>query len=239
MSNIFFQNIFEALSEVIEDYQSHISFLPTVTHNAKAGLRWDILNTNIIHQLENLNIEATITKRGFWEMLIIYSKDDNCIYTLMRKNRLDDIISNPEKNAPIYLQALSTLNTDAGLANPELFEVKTDKSDLYFVLAKLCENLKSDSFDQKTKYKIITFDTDYDFRVIDLKLSILDCTCHLLSEENIMEDIKPVYSNEVEQFDENTDHLPELKLKKKAEDRIANQNTIELKDSEQENLKEA
>lgn len=230
MSQIFFHSVFEAISEVAEDYQFLMSQFPTVTHNGRAGNRWDIINTNLIKKLENMNIEAAIIKRGFWEMAILLSYEDNCIYTLMRKNRFENIISNPAKNAPKYVQALATLNSDRGLANPELFEVQTDKSELYFVLDNLCKSLNSNSLEQKPHYKIITFDTDSEFRIIDFQLNILDYTCHKFTPENIMDSIKPIYSNEIQQVDNNTEQMPRLKLTNKAKDKIANQNSVELKD---------
>ena len=85
-------------------------------------------------------------------MVIIFSKEDNCIFTLMRKNRLDSILMNPEKNAPVYLRALTMLNEDLGLGNPGLFEIESDKNDLVFVLNKLCQNLTSSFSEQKPIY---------------------------------------------------------------------------------------
>lgn len=239
MSQLLFQNVFAALSEVSEDYQSFESKIITKTHNSKPGLRWDFINTNIIEKLENLNIEAAVTQRGFWEMVIILSKEDNCIFTLMRKNRLDSILVNPEKNAPVYLRALTMLNEDLGLGTPELFEIETDKNDLVFVLNKLCQNLTSSFSEQKQIYKIITFDTDSNFRITDFRLNVLDYTCYRLSEENLLNSVKPVYSNEIPQAENTTTQQPVLKLKKKAEDRIAGQEKIELKDIESQYSKEA
>ena len=270
MSQIFFHNVFEALSEVAEDYQFMISQYQTVTHNARAGARWDIINTNLIKKLENINIEAAIIKRGFWEMALLLSSEDNCIYTLMRKNRFEGIISNPAKNAPKYVQALATLNSDLGLANPELFEFQKDKSKLFRLskvkegfyefdkeqkkqaravyvcksltclgrLDNLCKSLNSYSIDQKPHYKIITFDTDFEFRIINFQLNILDYTCHKHREENIMNFIKPIYSNEIQQVDNNTEQMPQLKLTNKAKRRIADLNSVELKDTQQLNSKE-
>ncbi|MGI5107278.1 hypothetical protein H0R94_09685 [Treponema socranskii] len=239
MSQILFQYVFEALSEVAEDYQFQVSQFPTATHNARAGARWDIINTNLIKKFENKSIEAVIVKRGFWEMAILLSREENCIYTLMRKNRLKDIISDPGRKVPKYVQALTTLNADLGLANSELFEFQTDKSELHFVLDNLCKSLNSASLEQKPHYKIITFDTDYDFRIVDFELNVLDYTCHKLREENIMDSIKPIYSNEIQQVDDNTEKMPKLKLRKKAEDRITNLNSGELKDMEQLHSHEA
>lgn len=157
----------------------------------------------------------------------------------MRKNRLDSILMNPEKNAPLYLRALTTLNEDLGVENPKLFEIEQDKSDLVFVLNKLCQNLTSSLSEQKPLYKIITFDTDSNFRITDFRLNVLDYTCYRLSEENLLNSVKPVYSNEIPQADNTTAQQPVLKLKKKAEDRIAGQEKIELKDIASQYSKEA
>lgn len=239
MSQLLFQNVFTALSEVSEDYQSFESKFITKTHNAKPGLRWDFVNSNVIEKLSVLNIEVAVTQRGAWEMVVIFSKEDNCIFTLMRRSRLEAILINPEKNAPMYLRALTTLNEDLGLGNPVLFEIESDKSGLLFVLNKLCQNLTSNISGQKPNYKIITFDTDRNFRITDYRLFVLDYTCHKLYEESLLVSVKPVYSNEILQVENITEQKPVLKLKKKAEDRIAGQSTVELKDSESNNSKEA
>lgn len=239
MSQLLFQNVFTALSEVSEDYQSFESKIMTKTHNAKSGIRWDFINTNIIEKLENTNIEVAVVQRGFWEMIVIYSKEENCIFTLMRKSRLEDILVNPEKNAPIYLRALTTLNEELGLERPMLFEIESDKSDLISVLNKLCQNITSNLSELKPNYKIITFDTDTNFRIIDYRLNVLDYTCHKLYDENLLDSVKPVYSNEILQVEDSQEQKPALKLKKKAKDRIAGQNNIELKDNEVQNSKEA
>lgn len=239
MSQLLFQNIFAALSEVSEDYQSFESKIMTKTHNARSGLRWDFINTNIIEKLENLNIEVAVVQRGFWEMIVLYSKEEDCIFTLMRKSRLEAILVNPEKNAPIYLRSLTTLNEEMGLERPMLFEIESDKSNLISVLNKFCQNLTLNLSESKPNYKIITFDTDNNFRVIDYRLNVLDYTCHKLYDENLFDSVKPVYSNEILQVENNSEQKPALKLKKKANDRITGQNSVELKDNEAQNSKEA
>ena len=239
VSHVLFQSIFAALSEVSEDYQSFESKIITKTHNAKPGLRWDLINTNVIEKLEKLGIDSAIAQCGFWEMVVIFSREENCIFTLMRKNRLETILINPEKNAPIYLRALATLNEELRLGNPMLFEIDTDKSELSFVLNKLCQNLIPNITDQKANYKIITFDTDSNFRITDYRLNVLDCTCHQLSEENLLDTVTPIYSNEILQAETISVQKPALKLKKKAEDRIAGNSNIELRDTEGQYSKEA
>lgn len=239
MSQLLYQNIFDALSEVSEDYQSFVSRVPTKTHNAKPDIRWDFINTNVIEKLKNLNIEVAVAQRGFWEMLVIFSQEDNCIFTLMRKSRLEAIEAHPEKNAPLYLRALTTLNENFGLANPELFKVEVENPNLFFVLNKLCRGLMSNSLEQKPNYKIITFDTDSDFRITDFQLNVLDYTCHKLSDENLFSVLKPVYSNEVLQTEAANEQKPGLKLKQKAKARIAGQKTVELKDADLQYSKEA
>ena len=50
--------------------------------------------------------------------------------------------------------------------------------------------------------------------------------------------IKPIYSNEIQQVDNNTEQMPQLKLTNKAKRRIADLNSVELKDTQQLNSKE-
>lgn len=75
-------------------------------------------------------------------------------------------------------------------------------------------------------------------KIINFQLNILDYTCHKHREENIMNFIKPIYSNEIQQVDNNTEQMPQLKLTNKAKRRIADLNSVELKDTQQLNSKE-
>ena len=70
-------------------------------------------------------------------------------------------------------------------------------------------------------------------------MTVLDYTCHQLFEENLLDTVTPVYSNEILQAESIPIQKPVLRLKKKAEDRIAEQSNVELRDIEGQYSKEA
>ena len=70
-------------------------------------------------------------------------------------------------------------------------------------------------------------------------MTVLDYTCHQLFEENLLDTVTPVYSNEILQAESILIQKPVLRLKKKAEDRIAEQSNVELRDIEGQYSKEA
>lgn len=61
------------------------------TRNSVPSRIWDLLNTNIIKTLNTA--ECTIAKahRGPWEMLVIFEKTSQCIFTFMREKRFSEI----------------------------------------------------------------------------------------------------------------------------------------------------
>lgn len=61
------------------------------TSNSVPSRIWDLLNTNIIKRLDTS--ECTIAKahRGPWEMLVVFEKTSQCIFTFMREKRFAEL----------------------------------------------------------------------------------------------------------------------------------------------------
>lgn len=61
------------------------------TKNSVPARIWDLMNTNIIKTLETQDCTIAKAHRGPWEMLIVFEKTTQCIFTLMREKRFTEI----------------------------------------------------------------------------------------------------------------------------------------------------
>ena len=61
------------------------------TKNSVPARIWDLMNTNIIKMLKTQDCTIAKAHRGPWEMLIIFEKTTQCIFTLMREKRFMEI----------------------------------------------------------------------------------------------------------------------------------------------------
>ena len=79
-----------------------------ITMNSIPSRIWDILNTSLISALNVKNCSLVTTKRGPWEMLIIYEKTSQCIITFMREKRFAEIKKKTAKRKHMhYLDAFA------------------------------------------------------------------------------------------------------------------------------------
>ncbi len=232
MKSSFYQTIYSSISEAInEDYESITSQRSLHTNNSKYSLKWDLINSNILERLTEENIEVKIVKAGCWSFLLILNKNDMTLYSLMNSKRYETICSSPEKNAPLYIQALKELNSELGFAMNPLFDLTDSNSELANRLKRMC-NLFSNSTDfSKITYKILTF-TTYEKSVVDMCLKTLDTRLNELRSEKLMDYIIPNFDNSVAQMNEDEIKMPALKITKKAEKRKGEKESVSLKSQE-------
>ena len=234
MKSNFYQTIYSSISEAInEDYVSITSQRALHTNNSKYSLKWDLINSNILERLTEENIEVKIVKAGCWSFLLILNKDDMTLYSLMNSKRYETICSNPEKNAPLYIQALKELNSRLGFAMNPLFDLTDNNSELANRLKRMCNLFSSSTDFSKITYKILIF-TTYENSVVDISLKTLDTSLHELSSKKLMDYIIPNYDNSVAQMRDDEIKMPALKVTKKAEMRKGEKESVSLKS--QENL---
>ena len=232
MTTDFSQTIFNSISEAIkEDYQSFTSSRSLVTQNSKSSLRWDLINTNISEKLKSSSIEVAIARMGFWKFLLLLDKKENILYSLMNFKRYEDIVVNPQKNAPLYFKALVQLNSDFQVVSPSLFDFdnEEDSNGLKAILNRLCNSFSSKNDFGNIHYNVITFSTDINNSVVGLVLKQLDRNMQEISETNLLDTVMPIYSNEIEQVSDIDIEQPLLKIKKKGELRKGEKANISIK----------
>ncbi len=228
MQDMLIQNTFNAISEGIqEDYQALISNRNLATSNSKGSLRWDLINTNLKEMHKPTETEIAFVKMGFWEIPLLLDKKEQQIYSIMNYKRYLAILSDPEKKAPLYMKALIELNEDLGILSPSLFEFDNNLQQLRIVLNTIC-NCFSKNFNN-IHYKIIVFETDIFNNVIDLSLRTLDVNFEELAKESLLDKVSPIHSNIVVQVSPEEIYTPQLKLKRKSEERRNEKKKISLK----------
>ena len=67
-----------------DDIQADIQRNDLQTQNSVPSRIWDLLNTNVIRGLDTEDCTIARAHRGPWEMLVIYEKSSQCIFTFMR-----------------------------------------------------------------------------------------------------------------------------------------------------------
>lgn len=145
------------------DYIHNRKQLNTYTHNSTHSLIWDLINTNCKKNLgKDFICKVQKKKRGIWEFLIIYDKQSRKLITVMRENRLKQIIKHPQKYKKHYVAALSQFFNEGLKPNQaKLFNLpkNTDEQDY---LNELSKELCSDIFEeiiQNSLYVILSFNS--------------------------------------------------------------------------------
>ncbi len=78
------------------------------TRNSVPARVWDLLNTNLIEALDIDECTIAKTKRGPWEMLVIFEKSTQCIFTFMREKRFEELKKQQRKRRNMhYVDMLS------------------------------------------------------------------------------------------------------------------------------------
>ena len=74
-----------------DDIQADIQRNDLRTGNSVPSRIWDLLNTNIIKTLDTDDCTIAKAHRGPWEMLVIFEKSSQCIFTFMREKRFAEL----------------------------------------------------------------------------------------------------------------------------------------------------
>ena len=83
------------------------------TGNSIPSRIWDILNTELIDTLTPSNCIVFTKRRGIWEMVIVYEKITQCIYTFMREERFSQLQKSLHKRKHMhYLDILTKAFND-------------------------------------------------------------------------------------------------------------------------------
>ena len=109
--------------------------LDTFTQNSSPTLTWDLINSNLKRSLEEDYVCIYKKQRGIWEFLLIVDKKSKKVITIMRENRLRDIIKHPYKNKKHYSAALALLNDTLKPRQRKLVNMPLNNEDDDFLYA--------------------------------------------------------------------------------------------------------
>lgn len=239
------QKIFECLSQAIgEDSQEAKSYLNLIPNMAVSApfLNWDLFYRNLTKTFDDENVVYSITKRGMWVVLLLYDVESGLILSFMRDTRFNTIKRSRNKKIPKYIQSLIELNSELEAQNKQLTFLSDskehndcDKSELVKILNDLCANFISSIDYALSNHAIITFSDKYG-RVNSLNAYVLDNDLDIVYEQDLINVVKPLISNEVETTHTDQNEIP-LPLKPKSLKRKEDKKLVALK--EQENQKQA
>lgn len=133
------------------------------TRNSVPARIWDLLNTNLINELDIDECTIAKTKRGPWEMLVIFEKTTQCIFTFMREKRFEELKKQQRKRKNMhYVDMLSKqFNSNLLAEESQLSLFKTsfaDEDRLSELVQNLLSDLKSDA-DIVKNHVLVLFDT--------------------------------------------------------------------------------
>ncbi len=134
------------------------------TRNSVPSRIWDLLNTNLIETLKIQECTVTKTHRGPWEMLVIFEKTTQCIFTFMREKRFAELRKKQKKRAHMhYVDMLARQFNSNLIATPSQLRLFphtfSDEDRLVELIHALLADLKGD-IEVVRNHVLVLFDTE-------------------------------------------------------------------------------
>jgi hypothetical protein len=230
------QRVYECLFQAIgEDYQEAASYLNLETHISKPFLNWDLMYRNLIHEFSGSSVLYSTKKRGMWEVLLLFDTNSRMIFSFMRDTRLKSIQRNKTGQRPKYIRALLTLNDDLQAKQKQqsvfMDEDDQNKSALITLLNELCMNFTEPVIGKIQHHALIVFSISFS-QITSLKALMLDKDLDIVDDQNWLNCVRPLLSNEISKVTD-VDLAPvQLFLTDKAKQRIKQKELVELKSTE-------
>lgn len=231
-----YQCLFQALGE---DYQEAESHLNLETHVSKPFLIWDLIYRNLIQVFSESNVLYSTTKRGMWQVMLLYDKSSNMLLSFMKNMRFKTIRQGKLDEQPQYIRALLTLNADLQAKNiqPKLFEYESniddcDDSELNELLNELCLNFSEPIKSEIKHHALVVFSADFG-AINELKAYVLDKNLDVVAGQDWLSRVKPILSNEVERATTEEVSRKPLELTDKSMQRIKQKELVGLRDNEE------
>lgn len=164
LSNEFIAKIVQCVEDAVgDDIRADIRRNDLQTRNSVPFRIWDLLNTNIIRSLDTK--ECTIAKphRGPWEMLIVFEKTSQYIFTFMREKRFAELQRRQRQRGRMhYIDMLSSQFNKDLLADQQQLSFMphrfSDEERLAELVQSLLNDLDSDA-DVVRHHVLVLFDT--------------------------------------------------------------------------------
>ena len=98
-----------------DDIRADIRQHDLQTRNSIPSRIWDLLNTNLIMALNAEECTVGKAHRGPWEMLVIYERTTQCIFTFMREKRFAELRKNQHRRKRMHYIDMLTRQFNADL----------------------------------------------------------------------------------------------------------------------------
>lgn len=238
-SDAFIATIAKCLSNAVGDeIKGDVRLNRLITQNSTPARIWDFINTNIRESFNTSEVIANITKRGAWQLVLIFDRETGTIYTLMRENRFISLKKElPKRRRVHYIDALvRSVNFDLKAPNSPipLFLVNSDSEDLVQdTFQKILADLLVPNQLVKRHALILFQSSNYEISslcccIVDSNLNVVseaDWSKYLKASEGIIADLIP---DRTAGF---ANPSSGLQYKQKAKDRINQKSNLKKKDS--------
>lgn len=230
------QKIFECLSQAIgEDRQEADTVLGLKTNVSGPFLNWDLIYRNLINTFSNSEIHFSASKRGMWEVLLLLDKKSGLLLSFMRDQRFETIKKSKTNRQPQYIRALVSLNAELQSTQKQQrlfdFDEYEDEPQINQILDNLCIGFEDPVRGADVKHTLVVFSNQFG-RLSSLKAYVLDRDLDIVFEQNWLDLVCPIITNEVATTDANSAVTVPV-LKQKSLDRLRRKELVALREAEQ------
>ncbi len=187
ISSTIVQCINDAVGDKIkEDIQRH----HLMTQNSTPSRIWDLLNTDLCTKFNSPDCMAYTSKRGPWEMVIVYEKKSGFLYSLMREKRYKEIHHKIRHRKRMHYVDILVRHLNSDLIStkrqlsfipiiPITFE---DQDEISTAVQKLLENLLVDGVVLK-RHVLVLFE-GAKFQLSSVRAVMVDSNLDIVAEED-------------------------------------------------------
>ena len=90
-SELFGQITRTIATTIHSDFPDIVNANNTETHNSSPFLLWDVLNTLLIRKFESSSVLSSKSKRGLWELTLLFDIDSNTVFSFMKDYRIKQL----------------------------------------------------------------------------------------------------------------------------------------------------
>lgn len=188
------------------------------TQNSIPTRIWDLLNTDLCHHFNSPDCMAYTSKRGPWEMILVYEKQSGFLYTFMREKRFTEIRAKVGKRRRMHYvdMLVRHLNPDlrAPVGQMSMFPVHfDDETQLAESVRTLLANLLEDGAVVR-RHVLVLFESAR-FILTSVRAVMVDTNLDIVIEQDWSNAISVEESVIAEQVDEpkNPANVPARGLK--------------------------
>ncbi len=116
------QTMVQCLQEATEDdIREDIRRSGIRTRISAPARIWDYINTGLLNRLEVRDCIVSTQKRGLWELVIVYERSTQCIFTFMREERFRQLQRDQKRGGHMHYLGIfgKVLNSDLQTRFPQ------------------------------------------------------------------------------------------------------------------------